>query len=151
MTKRTQRSLIQAITSTYIWKNICRIEIFKFNFKPTLFKEVTRGNKWPTPKAEKCNDNLTLFKKKNYVNYNVHPRGCTDSNVRIIYQVKRFFKQINLIKWYLSGPVDLEKKKKVDLCGRVNRLPEFSWASQPWFPLKTCPQIYVKKRKVSLA
>ena len=27
--------------------------MFKFNFKPTLFKEVTRGNKWPTPKAEK--------------------------------------------------------------------------------------------------
>ena len=53
MTKRTQRSLIQAITSTYIWKNICTIEIFKFNFKPTLFKEVTRGNKWTTQKAEK--------------------------------------------------------------------------------------------------
>ena len=53
MTKRAQRSLIQAITSTYIWKNICTIEIFKFNFKPTLFKEGTRGNKWPTPKAEK--------------------------------------------------------------------------------------------------
>ena len=34
-------------------KNVCRIEIFKFNFKPTLFKEVTRGNKWRTPKAEK--------------------------------------------------------------------------------------------------
>ena len=26
-------------------KNICRIEICKFNFKPTLFKEVTTGNK----------------------------------------------------------------------------------------------------------
>ena len=34
-------------------KNVCRIEIFQFNFKPTLFKEVTRGNKWRTPKAEK--------------------------------------------------------------------------------------------------
>ena len=32
---------------------------------------------------------LTLF--KTIFNYNVHPRGCTDSNVRIIYQVKRFF------------------------------------------------------------
>ena len=32
--------------------------------------------------------NLTLF--KTIFNYNVHPRGCTDSNVRIIYQVKRF-------------------------------------------------------------
>ena len=34
-------------------------------------------------------DKLTLL-KKNYVNYNVYPRGCTDSNVRIIYQVKHF-------------------------------------------------------------
>ena len=51
------------------------------------------------------------LKKKNYVNYNVHPRGCTDSNVRIIYQVKRFFFNVNLIKWYFSGPVNLEKKK----------------------------------------
>ena len=33
--------------------------------------------------------NLTLF--KTIFNYNVYPRGCTDSNVRIIYQVKRFF------------------------------------------------------------
>ena len=92
--------------------------------------------------------NLTLF--KTIFNYNVHRRGCTDSNVRIIYQVKRFFKQINLIKWYLLGPVNLEKKKKVDLCGRVNRLPEFSWASQLWFPLKTWPKVCSKKRKVGL-
>ena len=35
-------------------------------------------------------DNLTLL-KKNYVNYNVYSRGCTDSNFRIIYQVKHFF------------------------------------------------------------
>ena len=60
---------------------------------------------------EGISDNLTLF--KTIFNYNVHRRGCTDSYVRIIYQVKRFFKQINLIKWYLSGPVDLEKKKKL--------------------------------------
>ena len=52
---------------------------------------------------------LTLF--KTIFNYNVHPRGCTDSNVRIIYQVKRFFFNVNLIKWYYSGPVNLEKKK----------------------------------------
>ena len=50
--------------------------------------------------------NLTLF--KTIFNYNVYPRGCTDSNVRIIYQVKRFF-----LKWYFSGPVNLEKKKKL--------------------------------------
>ena len=60
-----------------------------------------------------------------------------------------FFK-VNLIKWYFSGPVNLGKKK-VDLCGRVNRLPEFSWASQLWFPLKTWPQVYIKKRKIGLA
>ena len=94
--------------------------------------------------------NLTLF--KTIFNFNVYPRGCTDSNVRIIYQVKRFFFYVTLIKWYFSGPVNLEKKrKKVDLCGRVNGLPEFSWASQLWFPLKTWPQVYIKKRKVGLA
>ena len=57
-------------------------------------------------------DNLTLL-KKNYVNYNVYPRGCTDSNVRIIYQVKQFFLKVNLFKWYFSGPVHLEKKKEL--------------------------------------
>ena len=107
-TKRTQRSLIQAITSKYIWKNICRIEIFKFNFKPTLFKEVTTGNKWPTQKAEKYTRELDFI--QNYVNYLVYTCGCTDSNVRIIYQVKSFFKQVNLFKWYFSGPVNLEEK-----------------------------------------
>ena len=55
--------------------------------------------------------NLTLF--KTIFNYSVYPRGCTDINVRIIYQVKRFlFFKVNLIKWYFSGPVNLEKKKK---------------------------------------
>ena len=39
--------------------------------------------------------NLTLF--KTIFNFNVYPRGCTDSNV----------------KWYFSGPVNLEKKKKL--------------------------------------
>ena len=53
--------------------------------------------------------NLTLF--KTIFNYNIYPRGCTDSNVRIIYQVKRFFKKVNLFKRYFSGPVNLEKKK----------------------------------------
>ena len=108
MTTRTQRSLIQAITSTHIWKNICRIEIFKFNFKPTPFKEVTRGNKWPTPKAEKYIRQLDFI--QNYVNYNVYPPGCTDSNVTIIYHVKRFFQKVNLFKCYFSGSVNLEKK-----------------------------------------
>ena len=107
-TRRRKRSLIQAITSTYIWKNICRIEIFKFNFKPTLFKEVTTGNKWPTQKAVKYTRELDFI--QNYVNYFVYTCGCTDSNVRIIYQVNRFFKQINLFKWYFSGPVNLEEK-----------------------------------------
>ena len=57
---------------------------------------------------------------------------------------------INLIKWYFSGPVNLEKKK-VYLCGTVTRLPEFSWASQLWFPFKTWPKVYIKKWKVGLA
>ena len=44
-------------------KNICRIEIFKFNFKPTLFEEVTRGNKWQTPKGEKTQ----IYKHYQYI------------------------------------------------------------------------------------
>ena len=38
--------------------------MFKFNFKATLFKEVTRGNKWPTPKADKCIRQVDFIKKK---------------------------------------------------------------------------------------
>ena len=148
MTKRTQRSLIQAITSKYIWKNICGIEIFQFNFKPTLFKEVTTGNKWPTQKAEKYTRELDFI--QNYVNYLVYTCGCTDSNVRIIYQVKRFFKQINLFKWYFSGPVNLEEKSWP------------VWKSQPpaWVLLgkptlisinNFAISLHYKKRKVGLA
>ena len=59
--------------------------------------------------------NLTLF--KTIFNFNVYPRGCIDSNVRIIHQVKRFFFfKVNLIKWYFSGLVNLEKKKKKLTC-----------------------------------
>ena len=147
MTKRTQRSLIQAITSTYIWKNICRIEIFKFNFKPTLFKEVTTGNKWPTQKAEKYTRELDFI--QNYVNYIVYTCGCTDSNVRIIYQVKRFFKQINLFKWYFSGPVNLEKKSWPVWKGHP---PAWALLGKPTLiSINNFAKFYIKKRKVGLA
>ena len=40
-------------------------------------------------KQRNIHHNLTLF--KTIFNYNVYPRGYTDSNVRLFYQVKRFF------------------------------------------------------------
>ena len=73
------------------------MEIFKFSTKPTLFKEVTRGNKWPTKVEEiqllsniNIYDNLTLFKTI----MQCLPRGCTDSNVSIIYQPFKKIKSV---------------------------------------------------------
>ena len=153
MTRRTQRSWIQAITSTYIWKSICRIEIFKSNFKPALFKEVTRGNKWPTPKAEKYIRQLDFI--QNYVNYNVYTRGCPDSNVRIMLEwfikLNVFFLKVNLIKWYFLGLVNLEKKSTCvegsPACLSSPGQANFNFHSK----LVLGQTAYIKKWKVGLA
>ena len=92
-------------------------------------------------KQRNIHHNLTLF--KTIFNYNVYPRGCTDINVRIIYQVKRFlFFKVNLIKWYFSGPVNVEKKKK--------SWPV--WKSQPpaWILLGKPTLIAIKNLATSL-
>ena len=83
VTRRTQRSLIQAITSKYG-------KTLAFNSKLTLLKKLpeeindsrNRENTASKELSVYIYDNLTLFKTK-FI-YSFYLRGGTDSNVRIM-------------------------------------------------------------------
>ena len=148
MTKRTQRSLIQAITSTYIWKNIWGLKSLNSTLNQLYLKKAPEEISDQHQKQRNIYHNLILF--KTIFNYNVHPRGCTDSNVRIIYQVNRFFKQINLFKWYFSGPVNLEEKSWPVWKGHP---PAWALLGKPTLISinNFAISLHYKKRKVGLA
>ena len=94
-------------------------EIFKFNFKPTLFEELIRGNKWQTPKEEKTQ----LFKHYQYIRQlDLHKRSVYDAIVTVMFQWFRL-----LLRWQEGRK---EAWFRLLLVSRKKKMSVFSYISK---------------------
>ena len=108
-------------------------EIFKFNFKSTLFEEVIRGNKWPTPKEEKTQ----LFKHYQYIRQlDLYKLSVYDAIVTVMFQWFRL-----LLRWQEGRK---EAWFRLLLVSRKKKCRYF-----PTFPKKTWRTVYMKNMKLA--